>query len=204
MGIGLATSRKRQTILEGMLQAVGAEGYEQTSVRTVLSRTGLYRQAFYDNFSGKDDCYLQAYDMGVGHLEALIVSASAAEETWQEKLRSGLAAGLDFLDAEPDIGRALIVEVHAAGPKALAKRAETMQRITAFLDRARDSSPSASEPPQIASEGAAAGIHAVIHSRLAAGASNGFRRLLPDFVYFATLPYFGPKVAAAEMQAVRA
>ena len=45
-----------------MLEAVGAEGYERTSVRTVLDRTGVYRQAFYDNFADKDDCYLQAYD----------------------------------------------------------------------------------------------------------------------------------------------
>jgi AcrR family transcriptional regulator len=54
----LVSSPKRQTILEGMLEAVGTEGYEQTSVRTVLDRTGVYRQAFYDNFADKDECYL--------------------------------------------------------------------------------------------------------------------------------------------------
>ena len=42
----LVNSPKREKILEGMLEAVGAEGYETASVRTVLDRTGLYRQAF--------------------------------------------------------------------------------------------------------------------------------------------------------------
>ncbi len=202
----LVTSPKRQLILEGMLQAVGEEGYEGTSVRTVLDRTGAYRQAFYDNFADKDDCYLQAYDAGVERLEALVVAAAAeAEPTWQGQLRAGLGALLDLLDAEPDVGRALIVEVHAAGPEALAKRAAAMQRCTEFLDRAREEIAAGGEsPPPIAPEGIAAGIHAVIHSRLATGSNEGFRQLLPEFMYFAVLPYFGAEVASAEMQAASA
>src|SRR6478735_2217282 len=118
----LVTSPKRQAILDGMLEAVGAEGYERTSVRTVLARTGVYRQAFYDNFADKDDCYLQAYDLGVERIEALLVEAAADKDGWTAQLRAGLGALLDFLDAEPDVGRALVVEVHTAGGEALAKR----------------------------------------------------------------------------------
>ena len=186
-----------------MLEAVGREGYEATSVRTVLDRTGVYRQAFYDNFADKDDCYLQAYDAGVKRVEALATAAAAGEETWQGRLRAGLGGLLDFLDAEPDIGRALIVEVHAAGPEALAKRAVAMQRACDYLDLARGAAEGESPPP-IAPEGIAAGIHAVIHSRLATGADDGFRRLLPEFMYFAVLPYFGAELANAEMQAASA
>ena len=58
-----------------MLEAVGAEGYGQTSVRTVIDRTGLYRQAFYDHFTDKRDCYLQAYDEGVKWVETLTLGA---------------------------------------------------------------------------------------------------------------------------------
>jgi AcrR family transcriptional regulator len=200
----LVTSNKRQAILEGMLEAVGAEGYEHTSVRTVLDRTGVYRQAFYDNFADKDDCYLQAYDAGVERIEALVTAAAAGEESWTGKLRAGLGALLDFLDAEPDIGRALVVEVHAAGSEALARRGAAMGRINLFLDRAREVASKSESPPPIAGEGIAAGIHAVIHSRLATGSSDGFRQLLPEFMYFAVLPYFGAELASAEMQAASA
>lgn len=200
----LVTSPKRQTILEGMLEAVGAEGYEQTSVRTVLDRTGVYRQAFYDNFADKDDCYLQAYDTGVEQLEALLVEAAAGESSWTGQLRAGLAALLAFLDADPDVGRALIVEVHAAGPEAQAKRTAAMARAHRFLDRAREEAGEGESPPPIAGEGIAAGIHALIHSRLATGADGGFQKLLPEFMYFAVLPYFGAELASAEMQAATA
>ena len=200
----LVSSPKRQRILDGMLEAVGAEGYERTSVRTVLDRTGTYRQAFYDNFSDKDDCYLHAFDAGLHRLEARVLVAAATEDAWTGQLRAGLGALLDFLDTEPDVGRALIVEVHAAGPEALAKRSAAMGRVHAFLDRAREEVGEGQAPPAIAPEGISAGIHAIVHSRLATGASDGFRDLLPEFMYFAVLPYFGAEAASAEMQAAQA
>lgn len=200
----LVTSPKRQAILDGMLEAVGAKGYERTSVRSVLDRTGTYRQAFYDNFADKDDCYLQAFEAGVERVEAQVLAAAAGEDGWTNQLRAGLAELLDFLDEDPDMGRALIVEVHAAGPEALARRTAAMERVNGFLDRARREAGNGETPPAIAGEGIAAGIHAVIHSRLAGGAGSGFRELLPEFMYFAVLPYFGAARAHAEMQATEA
>lgn len=182
-----------------MLEAVGAVGFEGTSVRTVLDRTGLYRQAFYDSFADKEDCYLQAYDVALKRVEAGIRAAASSEEDWLGELRAGLGALLDFFDAEPDVGRALIIEVHPAGPAALAKRAEAMRRACAFLDQARIAADGAVEPPPIAPEAIASGVHMVIHSRLAAGEREGFRQLLPQFMYIAVLPYFGAEAAKAEM-----
>lgn len=198
------TSSKRERILEGMLEAVGSSGYDGTSVRTVLDLTGLYRQAFYDNFPDKDACYLEAFDYGVERLEAMVVEAAAAQSTWQGKLRAGLTALLDALDGEPDVGRALIVEVHAAGQEALERRAEVMKRIAEFVDSARELAGEGDPPPPIAPEGIVAGIHAIVHARLATGTSDGFRELLPEFMYFAVLPYFGSEMAEAEMQSARA
>lgn len=200
----LVNSPKREKILEGMLEAVGAEGYDATSVRTVLARTGLYRQAFYDEFADKDACYLAALEMGIGRLEAVMRTAAASEESWRGKLRAALGALLDRLDEEPDFGRGVIVEVHAAGPEALARRAEALKRAADFIDLARQEEDEPESPPQIAPEGIVAGIHAIVHSRLSTGATEGFRGLLPEFMYFAVLPYFGAEAAGAEMQAARA
>ena len=196
----LVSSPKRQRILEGMLEAVGTSGYDAASVRTVLDNTGLYRQAFYDNFADKDACYLEAFDFGVAHLEAVAVAAAGGEESWQGELRAGLGAVLEALDADPILGRALIVEVHAAGPTALQRRSEAMKRAADFIDSARNAPDSGEAPPPIAAEGIVAGMHAVVHARLAAGEEGGFRELLPEFMYFAVLPYFGSDVASAEMK----
>ncbi|HEX2391734.1 MAG TPA: TetR/AcrR family transcriptional regulator [Solirubrobacterales bacterium] len=183
-----------------MLDAVGEEGYGQTSVRTVLDRTGLYRQAFYDHFTDKLDCFLQAYDEGMRRVEALTVGAAEVEASWRGRLRAGLAALLGFLDREPNVGRALLVEVHPAGPDALAKRDAAVARLADYLDLAREESDGSMPAPPIAPEAVAAGIHSVLHARLAAHRDGEFQRLLPEFMYIAVLPYFGPEEASAELR----
>lgn len=198
----LVSSPKRQRILEGMLEVVGSTGYDAASVRMVLDSTGLYRQAFYDEFADKDACYLEALRFAAARLEAIAIEAAAAEREWRAQLRAGLRAVLSTLEEDPTAGRALIVEVHAAGAEALTIRGEAMKRLTAFIDSARDVA-SGEAPPPIAAEGIVAGMHAVVHAKLAAGEEDGYRDLLPDFMYFATLPYFGPDVADSEMKAAR-
>jgi hypothetical protein len=67
-----------------------------------------------------------------------------------------------------------------------------------MMDRGREESDGAA--PAIAAEAVVAGILAVLHTRLAASKTEGFIRLLPELMYLAVLPYFGPEAAAAEMR----
>lgn len=200
----LVSSPKRQRILEATLEVVGNSGYDAASVRMVLARADLYRQAFYDEFADKDDCYLQALAFGVARMERIAAAGAGSAEDWRDQLRGGLSAILESLDLAPALGRAVIVEVHAAGPEALKIRAEALKKTTDFIDSARHASAAVEAPPPIAAEGIVASMHAVVHAKLAAGDGSGFAELLPDFMYFATLPYFGPEIAGAEMRAARA
>jgi AcrR family transcriptional regulator len=196
-GRGGVSGSKRQRILVGMLETVGAEGYEATSVRAVLGRCGLYRQAFYDLFADKADCYVQAHDAEVERLEALMREAAGGGAGWEDRVRAGLAVLLEFLEAEPDVGRALIVEIHRAGPAARERRVASMRRASEYLDRARLEKGSQTAPP-ITAEAVAAGIHAILHSRLA-NREDRFRQLLPELMYVAVLPFFGAEEAAREL-----
>jgi AcrR family transcriptional regulator len=189
---------KRQYILQGMLRAVGTRGYERATVQDAIEASGAYRQAFYDSFQDKEDCYLQALDAGSAWIELAMREEAAGVTTWREQLRGALAGLLSFLDEQPEVGRALLVEVHAAGPAAVQKRTEAMERAAAMVDRAREES--AEEAPAISAEAVVAGILAVLHSRLSANQTDGFLRLLPELMYLAVLPYFGADVAALEMR----
>jgi AcrR family transcriptional regulator len=193
---------KRQRILQAMLEAVGTSGYEQTTVQDALQRGGLYRQAFYDNFEGKEDCYLQALEAGMAWVELAMREAAAGESTWRGRLRGALSGLLGFLDEQPDVGRALLVEVHAAGPPAVERRTEAVERAAAMMDLAREESED--DAPAISAEAVVAGILAVLHTRLATGQVDGYGLLLPELMYLAVLPYFGADAAADEMRAASA
>jgi AcrR family transcriptional regulator len=190
---------KRERILKGMLHAVGTKGYERATVQDAISEAGLYRQAFYDSFEDKEDCYLQAIDAGSAWVELAMREEAAGQTTWRGQLRGALVGLLRFLEEQPEVGRALLVEVHAAGSRAVGRRTEAMERAAAMVDRAREESDDAA--PAISSEAVVAGILAVLHTRLAAQQTDGFIRLLPELMYLAVLPYFGPEAAAAEMRA---
>lgn len=188
---------KQQRILQGMLEAVGRQGYEQTTVQDAIDAAGLYRQAFYDNFEDKEDCYLQALDAGSAWVELAMREATTTSLDWRGQLRAALAGLLAFLDEKPDIGRALLVEVHAAGPRAVERRTETMERAAQLIDLAREESDDSA--PAISAEAVVAGILAVLHARLSSGRAQ-FEPLLPELMYLAVLPYFGADAAAAEMR----
>jgi AcrR family transcriptional regulator len=190
---------KRERILEGMLAAVGTRGYEATSVQDVIAETGLYRQAFYDSFTGKEDCYLQAIEAGCAWVElAMREAAEGEEETWRGQLHGALCGLLGFLDENPAVGKALLVEVHAAGPQAVERRTEVMERAVAMVDLAREESVGIA--PAISAEAVVAGVLAVLHTRLSASQTGGFVELLPELMYLAVLPFFGPDAAAVELR----
>jgi len=190
---------KRERILQGMLQAVGTHGYERTTVQDALAEAGVYRQAFYDSFSDKEDCYLQALDAGSAWVELAMRDAAAGETMWRAQLRGALTGLLSFLDQRPAVGKALLVEVHAAGAQAVAKRTEAMARAAAMIDLARQESDDGA--PAISAEAVVAGILAVLHSRLGANQTSGYMRLLPELMYLAVLPFFGADAASAAMRA---
>ncbi|HWJ42722.1 MAG TPA: hypothetical protein VNR67_04745 [Solirubrobacterales bacterium] len=104
---------------------------------------------------------------------------------------------MGFIDDRPEIGRALLVEVHAAGPRAVAKRTEAMVRAAALIDAAREEGDD--DAPAISAEAVVAGILAVLHARLSGQRTSGFQLLLPELMYLAVLPYFGADEAADEL-----
>jgi AcrR family transcriptional regulator len=192
------STAKRQRILAAMLAVVGERGYEHASVQAVLDHAGLYRQAFYDYFTSKEDCFGYAYEEAADALEAEVRAAALAADGWEAQLRAGLGRLLEALEDDPALGRALLVEVHPAGGRALARRQLAMERAASFLGQGR--AESEVEAPALAPEATAAGIQAVLHTRLANG-RGGLPGLRGELMYVAVLPYRGAEAAAAAMAA---
>src|SRR5262245_54446167 len=83
----LASQRER--ILHAMLGCVAARGYRGTTVPEVIAAARVSRNAFYQFFGDKTDCFLALCDdLTVGLLGELGRANAAA--TWVEALRAGL------------------------------------------------------------------------------------------------------------------
>jgi AcrR family transcriptional regulator len=124
---------QRVRILMGMAEAMRAKGYVGTPVAEVIKRAGVSRETFYQLYAGKLECFLAAFDLVgdllVGHLAASLEGAG----TPLDRFERALTAYLETMAAEPAYARLFLVEVYAAGPEAMARRAALQQRIVDAL-----------------------------------------------------------------------
>ena len=122
----LASQRGR--LLDAIAQVVAEKGYGRTTVADVIDRAGVSRKTFYEHFPDKEGCFLAAYDAGV---EVLLATMREAGDT-----RGRVRAYLETLAAEPAFARTFLIEVAAAGPRALRRRREVHDAFAAFVAEA--------------------------------------------------------------------
>jgi len=199
----LVNSSKREKILAGMLEAVGAEGYDGTSVRTVLDRTGLYRQAFYDHFADKEECFLAAFDRAVEDARARLAEAVPAEAAWPDQIRDGLRALLALVVEHPNRARMCLVEAPVDGPALRARYEEMLDGAAPKLREGRAFDPSAGALAESLEEATIGGIAFLLHQRLQAGGGEGIEEMLPQLLDIALSPYLGPREALGLSSAAR-
>lgn len=197
---GLRKHPPRERLLRAMLEVCGELGYEQVAVRHVTERANSSRATFYKNFSDKEDCFAQAYDDACGWLSGEVLGAASRQPSWRKGLRAGMAALLEFCANQPSVAKALFVEVHAAGERALERRAESMAEFAAAIDTVREENPGRSAPETTATFMVGA-IETMITAKLLDGDAESVPDLLPGILHFVVMQYYGEDAAWEEMVA---
>jgi AcrR family transcriptional regulator len=187
---------RRDRLIAAMANVVSEEGYQRTSVSKVVAAAGVSRNAFYEHFANKEDCFLAAYDATVQQVMARVREASRPSDDWDRRLEAGFAAFLRFAAAEPALAWLCVVEVLAAGPRALARRDEAMRAFGRFLERSRRQHGSSAVPPTL-TEVVAGGVYEIIYARILSRRTASLPELLPDIMYVWLAPFVGPEQAAA-------
>lgn len=197
------TESQRNRINQAMIEVVAERGYPETRVVDVIGVAGVSRKTFYELFDSKEDCFLAAYDVLLGNLlgEATDAFESESGAIWAERVGRVLQVLLEHLSEHPAEARFAIVEVLAAGPKALARRDAALRQFAGFLEAGR--SETSVELPGITSLAIAGGINELLYSEILHGAVARLPSRLPDLTFWVTLPFLGAKVAAAERDRVR-
>lgn len=195
----LVRAIQRERLLASMVKTVTEVGYGALTVQNVLTRAGISRPTFYEQFEDKEDCFLAAFDTCAGRLKERVESAAADTGAgWRGQLRGGIAELLRFISDEPEEARTVIVEARASTPAGLRCRDELLdhfaQRIDALVREDLGEPPSA-----IAAAGVVGGIESVLYARLQKGETLDLDSLLPSLMYFAVLTYAGQEAAGEEL-----
>lgn len=174
---------QRERLLAAVPGVVAERGYEATSVADLVKAAAVSRNAFYKNFSDKQDCVARAHEVGHERLFETLGDGCAGVEGLEERIEGALRAGLDALAQEPETARLLFVEAPSAGEEIALRYHEWLKRYGTLLRRAAPDLPAVG-PTQDVDEVIVGGLASRVASEVLRGQGRKLRDLTAPFVEY--------------------
>lgn len=186
---------QRTRITNALALEIARSGYRKVTVADIVSRAGIARNTFYENFASKESCFLATQEAATTEALARVVDAASEQEGWPARVEAGLAAFLGYVAAEPALARTCMVEALSAGPAAVERYEEALQSFVSLFRLGRELSPQGAELPETLEEAVIGGIFWIVYHRIVEGRAETIEEILPAIVEFALTPYLGGEAA---------
>jgi len=181
---------KQRRIMDALAELTAEQGYEATKISDIVKRAGVARKTLYDNFEGKEEVFLAAFDSARDELMRRVEEGADggddADGGWQDRLEGGLAAFLGFVAEQPTVARMCMIEALSATP-ATTKRYE--DAVDAFVELTRKALPDDDRLPGTIAETLVGGVIWIVYQQLRRGEAERAEDLLPELSEFMTAPY---------------
>jgi AcrR family transcriptional regulator len=185
---------KRRRIMDAIAELSAEQGYDATRIGDIVRRAGVARKTLYDNFDGKEEVFLNAFDAAFEEAAKRVEEACAATEgDWDERLGAGLAAFLGYVAAEPTLARMCMIEALSATPAAKERYEDA---LGAFVELAARTAPRDDRLPETIDETVVGGVAWIVYQKVRRGEAAQAEELLPELTEFMTAPYLGAAAAA--------
>jgi len=175
-------------MIDAMAELCAEQGYEATKIADVVRRAHVARKTLYDNFSGKEELFLTAFDVTVAEVGALVAEACEPidAEDWEGRTEAGMRALLEFVAAHPAEATLCLVEAPAASPESAARYEAALE---GFIKQLREAAPSGSGRPATLEEALVGGTVWIVQREVRRDATDKVTDLLPELTQFLISPY---------------
>lgn len=171
---------QRDRLLAAAADAMSEKGYARTVVEDIIKRAGVSRETFYRLFGSKLDCFMAAFeragDLLVDRIQGGQIAAAVGP---LEQFAALFDAYLDGLAAQPNWARLFLIEVHAAGPEAIAARLKQQAR---FVDAIAALLGAESDGARFACRTVVAATSSMLTGPLVSGDMDALRAIGPQMV----------------------
>jgi len=177
-------------MVDAMAELCAEQGYEATKIADVVRTAHVARKTLYDNFSGKEELFLAAFDTTVADGDAAVAEAceSLGDDTWEERAEAVLRALLEFVAAHPAQARLCLVEAPAAGATSAARYDAAVET---YIEHLRRAAPPGGGRPATLEEALVGGTLWVVQRQVRNGGAEEALDLLPELLEFVISPYRG-------------
>jgi AcrR family transcriptional regulator len=182
-----ATLSQRERIMRAVAQLAAERGYGRLSVPAISTAAGVSNQTFYQEFAGKQEAFLAAFDELAAWVLNEVTLAFEAEADWIGGARAGLTTLLSLIAANPRLARFAFFELSAAGPAGRDAAELATERIMAFLtpDLLPDG---VADPPAIVVEAIGGGVWTIIQHEIVQERPEAIPHLGPALLDFMLAP----------------
>lgn len=180
---------KQRRIMDALADLTAEQGYEATKISDIVKRAGVARKTLYDNFEGKEEVFLAAFDAARDEVLRRVEEGSAgAEGDWQDRIEGGLAAFLGYVAEQPALARMCMIEALSATPATTKRYEDTLET---FVELAKQSLPQDERLPDTIAETVVGGVAWIVYQQIRRGEAERAEDLLPELTEFMTAPYLG-------------
>jgi AcrR family transcriptional regulator len=187
-------SHKRRRIMKAIAELTAEQGYDATKIGDIVRRAGVARKTLYDNFEGKEEVFLAAFDTAVdeamGQIEA---DCAEVDGEWEERIQAGLASFLRYVAENPALARMCMIEALSATPAATERYEAAMQR---FVDLVKRTVPQDEQTPETIEETLVGGVAWIVYQQIRRDETTQAEDLLPELSEFMLAPFHGAAAAA--------
>ncbi len=183
---------KRRRMMDAMAELCAEHGYEATKIADVVSRAAVARKTLYDNFEGKEDLFLAAFETTVTEAAHAVEAAceevgeGEAPERRDARVEAGLGALLALLAERPAAARMVMVEALSATPASAARYQEALQRFVELLRRGAGRQ---RRMPETIEETLVGGVAWIAQQQVRRGEAAELADLCPELTGFLLSPY---------------
>ena len=124
-----AAAGHRARLTAGLATAIAEKGYAAVTIADVVRIARVSKRTFYEHFADKEACFLALYAETSDELIELIANTAAtAPGPWEARIGAAARAYFGRVAGEPELIRAALLEIQAAGPRARRLRREVQRR----------------------------------------------------------------------------
>ncbi len=181
--------------MDAIAELTAESGYDATKIGDIVRRAGVARKTLYDNFEGKEEVFLSAFDAAVDESIEQVEAACATvgESEWEARLQTGLAAFLRYVAEHPAIARMCLIEALSATSAATARYEAAMQR---YVDLTNAATPDSDLLPETIDETLVGGVAWIVYQQIRRKEADLAEDLLPELSEFMLAPFQGAADAA--------
>ncbi len=163
-----------------------------------MSTARVSRKVFYEVFEDVEDCLHAALEQVFGDARETIAAASDSSQDWRERTRAGLHTLLALAEQHRTLARVCVLDMLLGGPRLLALRETALGDAQQAIARGALEK-NARAPAPLTPEAMAGGVAHLLHSRLAANATEPLTELTGQCMSMIVLPYLGRAAAEREL-----